>query len=462
MLLFLLVVNVTFTFLRPSLLLTTTTLIITGGFALFSLIARSWRIPPLLDLCFIFAALFYYGMPGLFFLVYPDQNRAPSMPLQQALIGSAIATFQIARQATRWRSWTSVVGREGSSSSDPLTRQFIIALLVASLLWIAASLPGLSRYMSMEYGTRAVEQRSDMTIPLLGFNLLAIVGMALLTERLVRASRPLRWWLMGLGAFALYGIICVFIFGARTRLVWALLLPAVSLLSIRRLTVKMVIVAAVVVVALLPVFDLIGRARLTFHVGESSLSELEDVKVGEDFKTLAATSEMVAMTPIADHVIKAFGDDLLFGEYIGWSIVQAPPAFLLRPIGLVRSQSLAGRYTATYFPDVWRRGGAYGLALSAESFCNLGEFGGLFSGLVLFVFIVFFERAILRLLPFSLALAVTADFMISVARVNRGGLESLPKPIAVSAVMLGLIKLCDIATSRRVRSRLHVRATPLQ
>jgi hypothetical protein len=41
--------------------------------------------------------------------------------------------------------------------------------------------------------------------------------------------------------------------------------------------------------------------------------------------------------------------------------------------------------------------------------------------------------------------------MISVARVNRGGLESLAKPMAVSFVMLGMIKLCQFVTRRMRR-----------
>jgi len=450
-LLILLLVNVTFAFLGPSLLITTSVFFVTCAWSLRLLVVGRWPIPPLLDFAFIFAAIFYYGMPGLFYLVYTERAPVPSMPLQQALVASAIGTFHLARALTRWKSWWVVVDRLESSRVTVLDWRFTVSLFAASLLWIGASLPGLARYMSMQYGTREVEQRSDMTIPLLGFELLAIVGMAILTERLLSRNDRRKWWLIGLVVFAAYGILCVFIFGARTRLVWALLMPAVSALVLRRLTLKVVLVAGLSVFALLPVFDLIGKARATFHINEPSLKEIEAVDIGDNLEQLAANSEMVSMAPIADHVMRSFGDGFMFGKYVGWAVIQAPPAFMLRPFGLNEPRSLSGRYTETYYPDVWHRGGAFGLSLSAESYCNFQELGGVMSGIGLFLFILFFESVILSTLPFSLALAMTADFMIAIARVNRVALESLPKQLAVSVVMLIVIKICHLLTGSRAR-----------
>lgn len=445
----LLAINVSFAVVPPGLELTTLVFVTTAVLALYLLISGRFAIPPLLDVGFVFAALFYYGMPGLFYLTYPHHDPVPTLPLQQALVGCTVATLYVARYALRWRSWARFVERKNEAVTAPLGRAMTMALIAVALLWIAVALPGLSRYVAMEYGTRQVEQRSDMTIPLLGFDMFALVGMALLTERLLRSPRRRLLWIAGFLAFAVYGIVMVFIVGTRTKLIWALILPSVAALNFQRIRFRTLMVVAAAVFALLPVFDLIGRARLTFHNEDPSLESLREIKVGSTLEQLAANSEMVGMVGISDRVIHGFGDEVMFGRYIGWSILQAPPGFLLRPVGLETTHSLAGRYTETFFPTVWRRGGAFGLALSGESWCNFRELGGVFSGLILVAFIVFFERAILPRVPYVLGLALAADFLITVARINRGGLESIPKPMAVSFVMLLVIWMCQAVAARR-------------
>lgn len=444
----LLAFNIYFAFFSPELWVATTAFFLTAGVVLYRLLKTPARVPPLLDFAFVFAALFYYGLPGLFYLAYPDQPRVASLPLQQSLVASTVATFYLLRRATAWRRWTAIVSGENPKGTLPFDGRFAMMLMVASILWIGVAIPGLARYMATQYGTREVAQRSDMTIPLLGFDMFTIAGTALLTERLIRTRVKRTWLLLGLLAFAAYGIACVFIFGSRTRLVGALLCPGVAALAIRRLTVKTAVIVTITVLSLLPVFSIIGRARSTFHEEDPSLSTLANTQVGDSFEAIAADSEMVAMIPMADKVIKRLGTEPLLGKYVGWSIVQAPPAFILRPVGLADPHSLADLYTQRYTPDVWARGGGWGLSLSAEAYCNFQEWGGLFSGIFLFLFVVAFERWVLSRLPFSLALAMAAQFMISISRVNRGGIESLPKMIAVNLVMLVAIFGCESIAKR--------------
>ncbi len=437
--------NLVLCFAQPDYFVTTIIVGATCGYAGYFLITdKRWRIPPLLDLAFVFAAFFYSVVPGMFFIMYPGHRVAPTLALQQALVGTTVAIFQLCRHIQGWQSWVNVVSGDSTKSMIVLDWQFTSALVLTCLAWVAAALPGLASFMSMQYGTRFVNQRSDMTIPLLGFDLLAIVGTALLIKKLLASRHRRKWWLVGLLLFTAYGVLTLVINGARTNLVSCLMLPFVSILAVRKLTLKMMLIAGIGVLALFPVFDLIGRAR-SGDIGD--LQTIASVRVDNDFESLVENTEMIGVVPIADQMIDRLGGERLWGKYIGWSLVQSPPAFMLRPLGLDESRSLARLYIETYDTAAWEMGGGWGLPLPAEAYCNFGELGGVFSGIVLFLFVMFYERALLSRLPFPLAIALSAQFMIAVARVNRGGLESLAKPMAVAFVMLVVIKMCQILTA---------------
>ena len=93
--------------------------------------------------------------------------------------------------------------------------------------------------------------------------------------------------------------------------------------------------------------------------------------------------------------------------------------------------------------EVYESGGGFALYLPAEAYWNFGMLGGLLSGALLFAFFYSFEALILHLLSAPLALALLGSYAVRVARVNRGGLESLPKGVLIMLILVAVVRVVD-------------------
>ena len=399
------------------------------------------RVPPILDIGFLYGVFAYYVYPGTLSLV-GGLGIASSLPQQQGLVGAMSAVFLYLRSWERWRSWKLIVGRLSGSVSR-MDRFVVRALSVALLSWIAVAGLFLGDYLSQRYGTRTPGQRSPVTIGLIGFIYFGITLGAFFSMQLRTTQKRWTWFLLCWLGLAAYGAACFLVFYTRTQLLWALTLAFTCCLPYVRVSWRSLMVGALAILLLLPAFDFIGRARgALHHYDERSMLQARRAVAQTGSMTLvemAGNSEIVGMTFRAEELIKGFEDRIFYGSFIAHSILRAPPAFVLRPLGLAEIKTLSSEYMRYFTPGGFERGEGYGLALSSELYCNFRTWGGLFGGIILFLFCVVFEWLCVRFAQPWIAVPMTTTFMISIARISGRGLESVPKPMLLVLVFAALV-----------------------
>jgi len=432
-------------------LVSTFALTITCIACMYHAVVRSDQVPPLHDLAFVYAALVYYALPALTPIIDSRQQLVGTFALQQALVGSMVAAFHLVRSLGDWGSWRA--GMNVHSAEPARTELRSVVLLIAvTAIWLLVLSFFLGDHIRTEYGRREPGQRSPMNIPLLGFDYFgtAVCALVLMFASSKAEARNWRWVVGGVIFFVAFASGSLIVFGARTKIIWCLLLAAVPLLLKFRLTMGRIVLLSTLLVALLPVFDYVPRARASIHTLDSELilgaaDATRDRTLGEMF----TGSEPVVALPHAETIIKTLGREKVYGEYIAWSFIQSPPSFILRSFGLENTRSLGTRYVVEFFPVDYRLGGGFGLPLAGEAYCNAGELGGVFGGVVLALLMTGFERIAAVARSRSIVLAVHASFIVNTARVNRQGIESLAKPFLIFAIFLVLWRLV-LAVTRRL------------
>ena len=368
---------------------------------------RTARIPPLLDIGFHLGVLVYYVLPAVAPLL-SDVDPLVTLPLQQGLVGSAVIVFTIVRSSSGWRGWKRIVERLDKPVPEA-EHAYLWLLFVVTALWFLLSVYFVRDQFFVQYGTRAPGQRNPLTIVLLGFDYFGIVLASVLHMRLVRDRRASTLALSVL-AVAAFGLLTFLAFSVRTKFFWGLSLAASLLLLRYRLTVRRLVLVSLSVVVVIPFLAFTSRLRTELHTGDLSvISESLARTASLSFGDMLGGSEPVNVTTHAEEVIDLFGGERLYGRYVGLAILKSPPAFVLRLVGFDEVQSLSGEYVRYRHPSMWEDGGGLGLALSAESYCNLGMLGGVFSGVVLALFCMFMEFLAGRFTPPWLALPHPRD-----------------------------------------------------
>lgn len=429
-----------------------------AGFVFLLRASRASNAPPaVVDLAFLLGLTAYYLYPALF-AGLGLTRVASTYAMQQGLMTSCAATFLFLRSWLGFGHWQKMA-RVLTAPVHPIQWRALLTLAVLTLVWLVIASATSEDYLRTSYGFRAPGQRSSATIPLLGFTYFGITAASVLLLHVVH--RPARYrWLGAMVIFMLlFGVICVFIFGTRTRLLWSVALALCPLLLLHRLRFSHIVALCFAVLLLLPVFDFIGRARAGFdYLDERTLAHTQRSlrsTAASPFERMVNETELMAITHNADVMVHAFREEVFLGRFIGRSILQAPPAFVLRLFDFDRVDTLSRRYVELIDPSGFAAGKGYGLALSAELYCNFRRMGGIVGGLILFIFCRTFEAFFAAVLPPWLAYPTAVSFMLNVARVNSRGLETLAKVmlvLVIFAVMWLSVFTLWMMIARSVRS----------
>jgi hypothetical protein len=294
--------------------------------------------------------------------------------------------------------------------------------------WAIAAVLLSSQYVGTHYSSRTIDQRSNLTIPHLG---IGYFGVMLTSTFLLRRAKALHAnYTLVVAALVLtaYTIATVVLIQSRTQLIVGVSLTSLPWLArARKIRARTILLGCALFIMMIPVFDFMARARAFLATDSAAIGAQLDVVAQRSLSDQIRDLEFTGMAEHADRALRLFPDRLFLGRFIGLAIVTSPPAFVLRVFGLEETRSLGKLYAQTVDSEYYAKGGGYGLALSAEAYLNFGYLGGIALGLILFVLLALFERAICRWLPGCVAIPVLATFMVAVARVNRNGVESLPK-----------------------------------
>ena len=339
----------------------------------------------------------------------------------------------------------------GGRPSDE-EQQSLRFLLALTACWLAVAAFFSVEYFLTPYGTRDPGQRNPLTIVLLGFDYFGVCLTSFFIASFCRDFSN-RWMARGVTALVFYSFVCLFVFGLRTKFLWGLALAATIYLIRYRLTLARFLLSGAGLLAFIPFLVFTSRARTDLHTLDwSVLSESFVDTLSLRVSEMAEDTELTQVSAHADRIIITFGNELIYGKYVGASILQSPPVIVLRLFDFEEVQSLAVEYLHYYKPGLFESGGGLALALSAESYCNFGRMGGVFSGIVLAVFCMLFEYAAVRLTPPWFGLPMVTTFAIAIARVNRGGLESVPKIFVALLVLMVLYKLLSLIRFRTLNT----------